>query len=392
MIISDFSLHESEGTVRTEAKISWEDSAHPDFLLFVQTEDQYGKMFWPDPNAFFVSVFLPAWSAGEKRIRVEGSLCPVLINNLNGVFLLLKKWYPDDFGNKPIIEITGESKAIKPYASGAISLLSGGIDSLSILRSNKLILPPGHPDAMKACVSVAHHKKPARNLRELREQAKGRLPALEAVTRDAGIDIIPVTTNAWWLNPDNNFFSFKSHGAQLVSITSFFSKGFNKGYIASSFDAAYLDKPWGSHPQLDAYYSTAHFQVQHIGTEMTRIEKVALVAGWPVALQNIRVCQNDSTGSWNCGTCEKCIRTMVMLEALGKLRECTSFPENDVSVGLLNYLEMYDMLFDAEQVYLYKMAIPLLKERKRDDLVHALEKIFQGFYKKQKEAQLLFTK
>jgi hypothetical protein len=125
---------------------------------------------------------------------------------------------------------------------------------------------------------------------------------------------------------------------------------------------------------------------------MTRIEKVALVADWPAGLQNIRVCQNDSSGSWNCGTCEKCIRTMIMLESLGKLRECTSFPENDISVGLLNYLEMYDMLFDVEQIYLYKMTIPLLKERGREDLVDALEKIFQVFYKKQKDAKLLYTK
>ena len=81
---------------------------------------------------------------------------------------------------------------------------------------------------------------------------------------------------------------------------------------------------------------------------------------------------------------------MVMLESLGKLRECESFPENDVSVGLLSYLEKYNMLFDPEQIYLYSSAIPLLEKRGRNDLVEALEKIIQTFNKKRKEHKSLY--
>ena len=391
MTISEIKLLKEEGTIRAEAKIEWENNDIPPFNFFMQTEEKYEEAFWADPNAFLLALVFPAWGVGEERIQVQDQLCPVLNKNLKGAFLLLKAWFPDDFGPAPLIETSKGFQALRPFKTGATSLLSAGIDSLSILRNNKLLLPPDHLNSIQATVSVSHYEKPARNLKELHEQAQGRLKAITTVSTDLGVLSIPVTTNFWWLNPDGNFFSFKSHGAQFLSALAFFSKGFYKGYIASSFDAAFLHKPWGSHPQLDSYFSSSHFQTEHIGTEMTRIEKVALVADWPAGLQNIRVCQNDSSGSWNCGTCEKCIRTMVMLESLGKLRECESFPENEVSVGLLSYLEKYNMLFDPEQIYLYSSAIPLLEKRGRNDLVEALEKIIQAFNKKRKEHKSMYT-
>ena len=76
---------------------------------------------------------------------------------------------------------------------------------------------------------------------------------------------------------------------------------------------------------------------------------------------------------------------MVILESLGKLRECESFPENRVTVDLVNYLETYNMLFDPEQIYIYSLAMPLLEKRGRADLVEALEKTIGAFNKKRKE-------
>jgi hypothetical protein len=126
---------------------------------------------------------------------------------------------------------------------------------------------------------------------------------------------------------------------------------------------------------------------------MTRLRKVALVANWPAAYHNFRVCQNDNSGSSNCGTCEKCIRTMLMLEALGKLKDCRAFPENTIDSQLLSYLDTYDMLHstdkvhDEEKIYLYNQIIPQLIERKRFDLVKTLEKTLRKLYEKQQAAR-----
>lgn len=170
-----------------------------------------------------------------------------------------------------------------------------------------------------------------------------------------------------------------------------FGKGFKKGLIASSYDAAFTSKPWGSHPQLDAYYSSGHFRMENSGTEMTKLRKVELVANWPTGLHNMRVCQNDNSGSNNCGTCEKCIRTMLMLEAIGKLEECNAFPRKEIDTELLNYLEKYDMLHstndlhDEEKLYMYGMIIPYLERRNRFDLRDELKRILNNLQKQMKK-------
>lgn len=383
MNISNLDIIKSKGTVRVEAEMHWEDVDKAPFRIFVQTQEEYEEFIWPDPNAFLIGSILPIWYSGESRIKIEGHLCPVLASKLSAVYMLLNTWYPDDFNFKPpILEPTEGFKVYKPFGEGAVSLLSCGIDSLAILRSNHQFFQPDHPEAIRATLSVAHRRTLAEDANELLAHANGRWPATTAVSQNLGCIPIPVSTNLWWLNPDNLFFSFKSHGAQLTACTAFFSKGFRKGYIGSSFDGAYMHKFWGSHPLLDNNFTSGHFQIEHTGIELTRMDKTRLVSNWKAGLNNIRVCQNDNTGSRNCGTCEKCIRTMTMLEALGKLRFSSAFPENDISPERVYYLQEYDMLFDPEQVYLYRLAIPLLEKRGRTDLVEALENIFANFFGK----------
>jgi hypothetical protein len=380
MIISNLKQLKAGDTVRVEAQLQWEDTARPSFTLFVQTDEQFQDALWPDPNSFLIASVLTAWQAKERRIQVEGALCPALVSNLQGVFMMLNAWYPQDFATPPQIEATRGLVAALPKGQGAISLMSGGIDSLCLLRANHLHFPTGHPNRIKAVVSVAQNAQPFPTCDAIHKKMAGRLAAIRPVAAEAAVAVIPAIANTWWLNPDGYFYGQKAYSSQLSAVTSLFSQRFHRGYIASSYDAAFTGKPWGSHPQLDAYYSSAHFQMENSGTEMTRLRKVELVADWPVAFQHIRVCQNDNSASKNCGTCEKCIRTMLMLEGLGKLRTCTAFPKNTITPELARYLDTYkmlhsdDKLHDEEKLYLYDMIIRCL-ETSRPDLTTVLREI-----------------
>jgi hypothetical protein len=391
MKVSDFTFKQEAGTVRAEATFTWEDIDRPPFTLFVQTPAAFGDLLFPDPNSFLRAGLLNAWHYGEKRIQVAGSLCPALVNNLEGVFLLLKRWYPQDFGDKPALEAAEGFKPLLPFNDNTVSLFSGGVDSVCLLRSNRLTYPQGHPNYINTVLSVEFSRTPAASEGEFSQQVGGRLTATRPILEDAGVSAIPVITNIWWLNPDGYFYGQKSYGAQLLTTASFFNRGFYRGFIASSYDAGFSHKPWGSHPQLDAYYSSSQFQVQHIGTEMTRLRKVAMIADWPAGYHNIRVCQNDNSGSTNCGTCEKCIRTQLMLEALGKLQGCQSFPKNTIDAGLIQYLETYEMLYSTDQVhneeklYSYGIIAQLLEERGRYDLVKPLQQILSNLREKHAE-------
>ena len=113
-----------------------------------------------------------------------------------------------------------------------------------------------------------------------------------------------------------------------------------------------------------------------------------MLTDWPVGYHHIRVCQNDNTGGSNCGTCEKCIRTQLMLEALGKLKGCGSFPKDTIDPELVQYLETYDMLYCTDQVhndeklFTYGKVAELLEKRERYDLSKPLKEILSKLSKR----------
>jgi hypothetical protein len=71
---------------------------------------------------------------------------------------------------------------------------------------------------------------------------------------------------------------------------------------------------------------------------MTRPEKVALLTAWEFARRNMQPChqiQLPADGRLNCGRCEKCIRTMLILACLGKLPDVSAFTENDLTPSMV---------------------------------------------------------
>jgi hypothetical protein len=306
--------------------------------------EEFGAYLSVDPNAFLVACLLPAWRAGERRVRVAGSLCPVLAERLKTPIGMLSSWYPDDFGPPPVVESGDRWEVRSPVAGQAIQMLSCGIDSLATLRWNTLRVPRSHPDAIAACVYFEIDQDPTPSRARLLEATGPRADVVTAVTTDAGIEAMPVRTNLWWLADDGHFYTKKWHGAFLASLLICFSGHFRRGCVASSHSPSVV-QPYGSHPLLDPYFGSAHFAIEHDLFSMHRNEKIALVAAWSVGVANIRVCQNDNSGRPNCGTCEKCIRTQVQLAAIGRLDAgAPSFPYTTLSPELIRTIDEYDMI------------------------------------------------
>jgi hypothetical protein len=141
-------------------------------------------------------------------------------------------------------------------------------------------------------------------------------------------------------------------------------------------------KAWGSSPLLDPYYSSAHFRIQHHGSAMSRLDKTSLVADWHTGLQNIRVCQKDPSGHQNCGSCEKCIRTMAALVSLGKLDSCDAFPAKDLSADLLSSVKRWDMISSEYQLNWYREMTNNLLTLGRQDLVSVIRDFVLYFEKR----------
>jgi hypothetical protein len=103
-------------------------------------------------------------------------------------------------------------------------------------------------------------------------------------------------------------------GPTLAAIAHALAPVHAKVYIASGYSYAEM-KPDSSSPLTDPLWSSEAVTIVHDGGER-RIDKVRRLAEHPDTLPLLRVCW-ENTGENNCGQCEKCIRTMLPLLALG---------------------------------------------------------------------------
>lgn len=114
------------------------------------------------------------------------------------------------------------------------------------------------------------------------------------------------------------------HGAALASVAHLLTQRLGAIYVAATHTYADLF-PCGSHPLLDPLWSSELVELIHDGCEASRFQKVEALAKEPIALKTLRVCYHNKASELNCGTCEKCLRTMTSLYVLGVLDRCESF-------------------------------------------------------------------
>jgi hypothetical protein len=116
------------------------------------------------------------------------------------------------------------------------------------------------------------------------------------------------------------------HGAVLASTALALGGRLRRCIIPSTHAYAEL-LPWGSDPLLDPLWSSESLRIVHDGCEARRTEKLKRLAQWPLVLEHLRVCWPDWTEDYNCGRCEKCVRTMIGLHLAGVLDRSRTFPQ-----------------------------------------------------------------
>lgn len=379
MRVLNFRKEKRDIRVRSCATVIWEDSGRPNQEIYFETTEKYGERLSPNPNAFLIGSILPALRHNEKRIYIDEEVCHELKDNLHTVMEWLRLWYhtPD----KELIKIESKkqysAKPVPMPISGRTGMFfSGGVDSLGTLRANHLNYSPEHPGFIKEGLMIYGQNIESNTDPETFEKA---VTNLSAVATDSGLVLIPVYTNVRQLDEDSDFFCKQFHGAIMGATAHVFSKCLDTVIISATDDFASLAiqqektcKPWGSHPLLDPNYSSNDLRLRHQGLNLSRLDKIRLIADWDVALQNIKVCAPNFPGS-NCGKCEKCIRTQLGLLAVGKLDKTNAFPLNDLSEDhIRRILPKPDSpdIWSVQATYL--QMIPPLKEKGRDDLVRAV--------------------
>lgn len=382
MKIQDFTSTDINGRKRVSARLIWEENDHPAQTLYFETPTAYAEGLVPDPHAFLIAGALPAMHFGEKRIWVDGPVCPQLLENIDVALHWIVHWfYPGR--RKPIpIATAGMRPAAAEGTSRAGFLFSGGVDSLATLRHNHLNYPSGHPARILDGLII--YGLEVQNDVSFNHV----LRHLEVIAADADIRMTPLYTNIRELGPENDrtfwadFWLKQYMGATFGAAIHALSGRFSLFSINSCHDIPNLI-PYSSHPLVNPYYSSADLRIRHEGINFSRYEKTRIISDWQVAIDNLRVCNDSRTYQQeilNCGVCERCVRTMLAMLCCGVLDRSGAFAENNVTTARVeasvivrpNNLPMYRELFEP------------LRRIGREDLLKVVQVKIDEFEKRKK--------
>lgn len=377
MKISKLAITKSEDAgnsyTTAHAEVQFEDNEQGKKNVFIKTFSDTAQGFDANSNAFLVGCLVPALYYGEKRIIIEGAVCPMLKEGLNVAMGLLNHWYGDRFNP---LRIEADTRSVEPSVGPVRAglVMSGGMDSLAALRLNQLRYSIDHPARIKECFFLHGFDIGGVVERGMKYHVYERgVGAISNVLQGTGVNLVQVFTNIRHLCDERALWLDAFYASVLAAMAHAFEGRINMLSIGSSNEIAHLH-PCASHPLLDPQYSSYGVRILHRDLEISRMEKIKVVSQWEPAFQNFRVCLANVPNDLNCGKCEKCVRTMIELEALGLLHKTKAFEADEV---LPEDIAPFDIRIRLRPPY-YIPLVPLLREKGRGDLADIIEKKLEG--------------
>jgi bacterioferritin-associated ferredoxin len=200
---------------------------------------------------------------------------------------------------------------------------------------------------------------------------------IENFARETGYSLINIDSNfAGIFNQDYALTHIYSNCCAVFLMQKLWSVYF---YASSGLDFNFFNLK-NNDKKDPAYYdllslqcfSTRSLRIYPEGGAKTRFEKTRAITAYPPAKKYLNVCCAEGK---NCGKCEKCIRTMLNLEALGVLDEFQSVFDTDY---YRNHKSMYYTWLCLKQM----LEDPFMKETyrillKKITLFHRLMAVWQ---------------
>jgi len=279
------------------------------------------------PNSLFAAALIPAMRFGTP-LRIEGTVSSRLLKQAETIQDIIHVWYRDFQKIAVVSHGTTAGNGHSTTAKGVGCFFSGGVDSFySVLK---------HRDEITHLIFVHGF-----DLKLEDEPLRDRIAEkIRQVAKELGKPLLEVETNLRTFSDQYTDWGQHYYGSALASVALLLSPLLQKVYIASDDTYAYLE-PWGSGPLLTPLWSTESVEISLDGCEASRVEKVAKIVASETVLKSLRVCWKNLEGAYNCGRCEKCLRTMVSLRAVKALERCQTF-DRPLDLSLVAWLDTSD--------------------------------------------------
>ena len=361
-IISSKDYCELHANAKFETHWVWGDEPFP---LWYRFPIEYRDFLSTENGDPFVAAFLaPAMALGEP-LEIDTPVSKKLLTAIPKIQSIYKCWDNKLSQIEVKASIRDEVLSLDDSPPQNIGLFfSLGVDSSYSLLKN-----------------IRNHPKDDESISHLiivegfdidYQWEKERFPPLLAninkVAKEYNKLVIPVTTNLTDLSDRIVDWVRLYHGAAKATIALALSSMLKRVYIAAGQTYDRLI-PQGIHSFLDPLWSNELVSFIHDGLEAKRLDKIRDLASSSVILKNLRVCTTSNiTDAYNCGVCEKCLRTMIGLHILGLLQKCKVFPHTiDIElirrlselnpVAKQNFRELLDELIYSKKDLAIKSAL-----------------------------------
>lgn len=266
-------------------------------------------------EAMMLAGLFPAMSS-TSRLSAVDPVSPRLLAALPLVQDIVRSWeqrYPS-YERYQRVEISAQPSPPTPPASGrgVASFFTAGVDSFFTAVT--------HRDEIDALVHVCGFDvRPGNDALQQRV-----LEGVAAAADGLGKPLVVVECDLRSFG-DRYANWAVYHGAALAAVGHALAGRFHTIHVPATLTYAHL-VPLGSHPLLDPLWSSETMEIRHDGAEASRIDKLERIADEPAARRWLRVCWENRGGAYNCGRCEKCLRTMVALRSLDRLDDFETLP------------------------------------------------------------------
>lgn len=350
----------------------------PERLVYHVKADS-GLAFSDLSDTFLVAAMPLAMKLGQP-LEIAGTLSLRLAHGIKAYQDTLAAWFPKTYRPVPFECEQVNDRAGERRPVGVGCCFSGGLDSFYAVRE---LLPPlnrfdeyqiSHAVMVNGFDQIVDPDRtgPSRQLEHIFSEALGRwnvrlvmIHANLKLFRDAILEQRELVT---------------SYGSALAGCGHALAPEFGRFNLSGHATYRYEDlKPLGCHPALDHHLSSDQMDMIHLGANLSRSQKLEHLLDERPVRETLRVCFKQpafdaATGDiLNCCVCEKCARTIIMLDILGRLNEFSTFRNHPP-------IEAYRQRHTLERISpLFKSDLKRLAERHQHSDWLALLKNADGY-------------
>lgn len=333
---------------RLESRI-YDDVVNKEFKIWYEVDHEYEKYLCTEVSDAFLEVCLQRAVYEEQDIHIQGNVSPMLLHNTIGVHI---PFLATMFQKKEITVTSDRSQEIRFSGTAVGTGCSLGVDSLSTIYQHiSSDCVPAYRLTHLTLFNTYHFGNMSQERQNIALE-ESRIKS-QVFADEMGLPLVVVNTNLIDLVNDLPITNLQLVGYFTISCSLALQKLFSKYLFASNYSAEYTEMDYEDFEHAENIWGPllGNENVEIIISDafMKRTEKTRLISENPLTRKYLDVCwatffANEKTsGSWylegrkhrNCGWCEKCRRTLITLDVLGKLSE-------------------YEDIFDIDKYNVYK--------------------------------------